>query len=220
MSNLPTHPSKQPAKSSRKPESHLTGYQQKLRAAIAAKMGTETGQQGGQVPPGTCLLLDLSPSMSAVLKDGSMYVEKLAEIVDDLPKAPRFGFSGDCRELPLNTSIMDIWNDDVLGSGTFLGKAFRVVKAADYKNIVLITDGEPNDPGGERVALQAATGLHINIFYVGPEPVPQFLRDLAAQAGGSFGAYTFSQAPALTQAIRGLLAPPSSVPAKKEAIEL
>lgn len=68
-------------------------------------------------------------------------------------------------------------------SGTAMHTAFDVMKSQNYKEFILITDGQPDVPDA---ALKSAKGLKINIIYIGPQPTPKFLEDLARVTGGNF----------------------------------
>jgi Mg-chelatase subunit ChlD len=57
------------------------------------------------------------------------------------------------------------------------------MKSEGKREIVLITDGQADDPAG---ALRSAKGLKIDIVYIGPKPAPDLLNDLANASGGSF----------------------------------
>jgi hypothetical protein len=89
-------------------------------------------------------------------------------------------------------------------AGTNMSGAFNALRRAGITHAVLITDGMPDSPDA---ALLAAEGLKLDIFYVGPQPVPAFLGDLARRTGGAFGATTLrgSTDHQLTSAVRALL---------------
>lgn len=89
-----------------------------------------------------------------------------------------------------------------------MAPTFRRVRSDGHTAAVLVTDGLPTDP--EADVLRAAAGMQLEIFYVGPEPKPQFLDRLArACRGQAHQANLRRQAqPQLQQHIRGLLAGP------------
>lgn len=180
------------------------GFAGKLGAALAQRVAPESGP----VPDTTALLLDLSGSMwrHAGGTSRQSRLEALADIVAGLPYVRRFGFSNGCLEIPLNQRISEIWADLDFGSGTDLAAAFDTIKAAKVTTAILITDGLPDN---DAAALIAATGLKLHIFYVGPEPVPAFLQDLARAVNGTFETGRLSQPLALTTRIAGFLPAPA-----------
>ena len=83
--------------------------------------------------------------------------------------------------------------------------AFGTVKGAGINHVVLITDGRPDSPDR---ALKSAANLRIDCFYVGPDPVPDFLRDLSRITGGQYNRADLSSRKELASAVRGLLPAP------------
>ena len=67
--------------------------------------------------------------------------------------------------------------------GTNMGRAFVTLKNNNIKEFILLTDGQPDS---ETDALFNAKGLKIDIIYIGPQPTPQFLIDLAKMTNGNF----------------------------------
>lgn len=122
------------------------------------------------------LLIDISGSMADEDGEGNSKHSIMQGIVSRLPEGIRkFAFNSNCREL-----------DSVIpepAGGTNMAGAFSYVKSQGIKEVILITDGQPDSP---RDALAEAIGLTINIVYIGPKPEPQFLKDLARQANGTF----------------------------------
>jgi hypothetical protein len=177
-------------------------FAEKLAARLRAK--SRANYAG---PAAEALLLDLSGSMWAHAGSGRTKLEELVAVVRSLPPVRTFGFSWACFELRPE----EIESHPQGGGGTRMDRAFEAVKAAGTKSVALITDGLPTC--SQEDALRAAGGLCLHIFYVGPEPVPQFLKDLARATGGTFS-HDYLGQPQLETKIRGLLAPPPSNPIK------
>jgi hypothetical protein len=127
----------------------------------------------------TCLLLDVSGSMQNMLLTGEKKIDALKIIIRDFPNVRQFSFSDDCEERPPTNAQ----------GGTNMANAFNVVKEAGLRHCILVTDGLPDS---RQNALRAATGLRIDIIYVGPLPPPQFLRDLALRAKGALSVENLS----------------------------
>lgn len=190
-------------RNARPPERNPAGkssFADKLAQALLSQ--SHTGQS---VDPDAVLLLDLSGSMWEWAGAGKTKLEALADLVARLPPARRFGFSGDCQEIDHQAAIDQVAGQ--FGGTTDLERAFATVRAAGAKTVVLITDGHPTS--GEPETLQAAGGLQLHIFYVGPEPVPDFLKALAKATDGQFHRGNLSVPLAIETKIRGLLAGPS-----------
>jgi hypothetical protein len=136
----------------------------KLSIADALKMRI------GKINPKVCLLIDVSGSMSGDYG-------RLCDIVSKVPKVRRFAFSWGCKEIPFGKPI------PTPNGTTAMDIGFNVCKLAGITHTVIITDGEPDS---ESRALHASKGLKVDIIYVGPEPVPEFLRRLANMRGGKF----------------------------------
>ncbi len=145
------------------------------------------------------LLLDVSGSMCASSYKGGTRIEALRVIANDFPATRQFEFSHSCKELFGRPPSHP-------GGGTYLAKAFFVLKSAGVKHVVLVTDGEPTEPDGD--VLNAAIGLKVDIFYVGGDAQPpQILVDLANGCGGKFdSADIVEDHLAISEKIRGLLA--------------
>lgn len=129
------------------------------------------------------LLIDVSGSMEdEVYEDGKSRRESVTKrsILEDLlTKIPdevtKFAFSHTVQEFtgPLPFE----------GQGTRMAEAFYEMKARGKKEIVLITDGMPDNA---TAALHESKGLKIDIIYIGPQPRPAFLEELARKTSGSF----------------------------------
>lgn len=149
--------------------------QSRLRESLQSKFGTQTRMEfSGEQP---VLLLDTTGSMW-----GSP-IKKLREAIRPFSGIRRFWYNDSISELGQGDEIPEP------KGGNNEPKAFNFLKSLGIKHLILVTDGHPDDPPG---ALRAAAGLKIDIIYIGPEPVPQFLRDLAGATGGSFDSIKFS----------------------------
>lgn len=129
-------------------------------------------------------LVDVSGSMENKAADGSRIsiVNGLIEsLQEELQTARLFKFSDYCVE------VRPIFGGKIpalaIEGGTGMHKAFEKMHEENIKEIVLLTDGQPDIP---ELALRAARGLKIDIVYIGPQPAPQFLKDLAATVDGKF----------------------------------
>lgn len=130
-------------------------------------------KQNKKTDTDTCLLLDVSGSMSGILPSGKTKIDALKEVIKDFSGVRKFSFSDKCEEvLPTDAS-----------GGTNMANAFYIIKRAGLRRCILVTDGLPDS---EQAALEAVSGLSVNIIYVGPPPTPQFLRDLALHTKSSF----------------------------------
>lgn len=67
--------------------------------------------------------------------------------------------------------------------GTDMTHAFEKLKELGVKRVIIVTDGQPNDPN---TALDAAKGLQFDIVYIGEPPIPDFLLKLGNIKGNSF----------------------------------
>jgi hypothetical protein len=157
-----------------------------LRARIKAKYS--------KMPQHICLLLDISGSMAGEA------IIKLRQVVDGFTNVRRIEFNDYIKELQPTEHISDA------DGGTNMAKAFRFCKAHGIKHIVMVTDGLPDDEGR---ALRDAVGLRIDVRYIGPQPPPQFLSDLAKATGGNYGTDNIDHLKELTTTLRGLLPAPS-----------
>jgi len=140
----------------------------------------------------TCLLLDVSGSMAGFLPSGKTKIDSLKEVIQDFSGVRQFSFSDECEEAPPT---------DARG-GTNMAEAFYTVKRAGLRRCVLVTDGLPDSA---QAALEAVSGLSVNIIYVGPLPAPQFLRDLALRTKSAFSVESFTATKELKSTIRLLL---------------
>lgn len=156
-------------------------------------VGTGSPSQAG----GRVLLLDCSGSMAEDAGDGRTKIEALREVARDIacPNMVAFSDSPFVVADPRNLFA---------GGNTMLGLALETVRQAGASHVALITDGLPTDPDR---ALRAAKGLRLDIFYVGPQPAPPFLAQLAraAATGSSSQSASLARHKELAQAVRGLL---------------
>jgi hypothetical protein len=104
--------------------------------------------------------------------------------IDEVRKIAR-QFTG-LRKFQYNHTTQELRNEEEVGVAEGDNNepvAFETVKQAGVQHVIFVTDGGADNP---KKALKAAKGLKIDIFYIGPEPIPQFLVDLAKQTGGTF----------------------------------
>lgn len=173
---------------------------------------------------GTCLLLDISGSMDNRIPSEEEGVEPRA--IEVLFKAVRetpecaglkpFVFGSDCHPIELIPSEEDALNFNTSGS-TNLGGAFEAVKRSGFYSAILVTDGVPDS---EQYAITSAIGMRLGIIYIGPPPVPGFLKRLAEATDGTFALADLRDIKALESAIVGALPPPDETPSGSGAINL
>lgn len=144
-----------------------------------------------------CLLLDISGSMAYPAGTGRTKFEELKRAIAEFRSERVFVFSNDCEE---RGGVDDL--PEYPAGGTMMDIAFETVKGKGIVHAIIVTDGCPDS---ESRALQAASGLCLDILYIGPPPVPGFLGDLARVTGGQFGTASFAVQGQLTTKIRGLL---------------
>lgn len=163
----------------------------RLRSALQSKYGAVD-----TMPDTSCLLLDISGSMESYLENGKTRISELRVLAAEFTNVRRFEFSSSCSELNSSDPIPDA------NGGTNMAGAFLKVKSAGISHVVLITDGQPDS---ETLAFNAACGLKIDVFYVGPDPAPDFLKRLCDQTGGQYGAASLGRLRELTTAVRAKL---------------
>ena len=126
------------------------------------------------------LLLDTSYSMNAIVEYQDSQpvraIDNLRTLAEQFKHLRKFSFNSTVQEV-------GSWIPEPTG-GTDLAGAFDYLKQQGCKQIVLMTDGMPDN---EYESLLKAEGLHINIYYIGSGQVPDFLLQLAKQSGGSVG---------------------------------
>ena len=127
-----------------------------------------------------CLLLDTSYSMTTIVEyqdnQPVRAIDNLRTLAEQFKHLRKFSFNSTVQEV-------GSWIPEPTG-GTDLAGAFDYLKQQGCKQIVLMTDGMPDN---EYESLLKAEGLHINIYYIGYGQVPDFLLQLAKQSGGSVG---------------------------------
>ena len=122
------------------------------------------------------LLIDISGSMRDLIPP-SFEVSKyqiMQQILEKIPAQNKFCFDTHCErftKLPKPRG------------NTALHKAFDYIKTQNLSEVILVTDGQPDS---EALALESARDLKIDIIYIGPKPVPDFLINLAELTNGSF----------------------------------
>ena len=118
------------------------------------------------------LLLDLSGSMASSLEPQQTKYEALCGIVQRLQSPVEiFAF---------NTSTTKVTRDSIPrpSGGTIMSQALRFVKSLNIKKVIMVTDGNDADYD-KQVALEEAKDMELKIMYVGPDPKPAFLDQLA-----------------------------------------
>jgi hypothetical protein len=128
------------------------------------------------------LLIDTSGSMGDTVKmsndsEWTTRYKVMCGILENLEGFRRFSF---------NDSLQELRSDEKLPSpagGTSMHGAFRGVKNKGIKHIILVSDGLPDS---KEAALREANGLKIDVVYIGPQPMPEFLQNLAKGSGGTF----------------------------------
>lgn len=146
----------------------------------------------------TVLALDASGSMSAVCQNGKVRADNLRDAIKDLPELPTITFGYGVRLFDSQTQA-----DLNPNGGTPMTEAFRLAKSEGFTHVIVVTDGQPNDPSG---ALAEALDLKVDAIYVSDPPVPDFLVRLTGGKVGNISIDSLSFAKELTSAIRGLLA--------------
>lgn len=169
-------------------KSKKLSLEDRIRAALKPDVGYGT----------SALLLDISGSMGEYLGANTRLIDKLRELAEGFTDVRRFEFETTCREISSKDRI-----SEPIG-GTALDIAFQTVKRAKIEHVVLLTDGRPDHEGR---ALEAARGLKIDVFYVGPDPAPEFLRKLAQDSGGQYGKASLTMVKELSAGVRALLGP-------------
>jgi len=147
----------------------------------------------------TVLVLDTSGSMQEHGATGERRIDALRSVVYGI-RSRGTAF----RQLIFNTDSE--WSDIITEptGGTNLAEAFDACRAAGAKHVILVSDGEPDDP---TAALHAAKqlGCPIDVFYVGPEghaSAQDFMKSLAKTTGASVGSVSFAE---LESKIAGVL---------------
>ncbi len=145
------------------------------------------------------LLIDLSGSMFDIMDGGESKRNVVENIVRKLPEGvKKFAFSGHVEKIE-NNQFPD------MGGSTRMHEAFQEMHRQGIDEIILLTDGLPDD---EARALDAAKGLKIEIIYIGPMPRPDFLERLAHKTNGHFTSVDVLESGAageLENVIKGLL---------------
>lgn len=173
---------------------------------------------------GTCLLLDISGSMDNSVpseEDGiePRAVEVLFKAVRETPECAGlkpFVFGSHCDPLEAIPSEEAALNFRTEGCTNLTG-AFDTVKQAGFYSAILVTDGQPDN---EQSAIMAAMGMRLGIIYIGPPPVPAFLKRLAEATDGTFQLADLRDIKALESAIVGALPPPDETPSGGGTINL
>lgn len=177
----------------RRPGREVQSLQDRLRGALAQKIGAPTGTESPSYTSTSALLLDISGSMNEFISAGVKKISELRKLAGEFTEVRRFVFNTTCRELQSTEDVPEAW------AGTGLQVAFMKVKSVGIQHVVLITDGRPDN---EYQALTASKGLRVDVFYVGPDPAPEFLRDLCRQTAGEYGKASLKAPKELGAAVR------------------
>ena len=189
-----------------KPEDQITRTNDKIEEYKKTKSLTLAERMNIlKVNRDTCLLLDISISMGAFatldVGNKSRY-DLMLETIEKFPIIRKFVFSNNCHEVPAGAEIPKP------NGSTALDKGFNTVNEKGLKHIILLTDGGPNDTHAAIAAAKQIKDLKLNIIYIGPKPIPQFLIDLAHAVGGTFDEVTLISGAAqkiLENKIKGFL---------------
>lgn len=186
-----------------------TSLSDRIRAAVQTTQTSQTGSAGsGMTGPEHALLLDVSGSMESWISPNVRAIDELAKVAREFQGVRKFEFASSTREMKPTDNPGD---GDTVGTGTNVALALLTAKSKGVLHAIVITDGQPDDADA---ALRAAKGIRVDVFYIGPDPAPQFCRDLANQTGGQYGRASLKAAKALTASVRALL------PAPKATIQL
>jgi hypothetical protein len=131
---------------------------------------------------GTALLLDLSASMAwPAGRSGKTRREVLEQAVAGL--VPRYP---DMLVLAFNDDVGLVTDPQhglpAASGGTDLAKALNYIKQYDPRNVIVVTDGEPNEPASAALTAALRLNCRISAIYCGDESNRQavaFLSDLA-----------------------------------------
>src|SRR6266446_1359722 len=124
------------------------------------------------------ILADVSGSMASFVGQNleMRAIDVVNHVLENFKGARLWEFSNRCKPAKNNKLSQP-------SGGTNMTEAFYVMKQEKFTQILFLTDGAPDDPTS---ALKEATGLKIDIIYIGPKPVPQFLLDLANVGSNTF----------------------------------
>lgn len=162
------------------------------------------------------LLIDVSGSMGATMRNGKTRITGLREVVKGLQeKRPTtmvaFGLQGNVPVHPLEpmqTSEQVAFVDMVPDAqgGTPLAEGIDFCRANGFGRCVVISDGGPNDPHRAMESARAFGG-RIDVIFVGDpgDPGSYFLDGLAQATGGSRFEGDLSEVKEITGAVVGLL---------------
>jgi len=128
----------------------------------------------------TTLLCDVSGSMSAEIEseDKNSPVKRAVDLVNEV----LINFKG-ANIYEFSTHTYKVRKLSEPNGRTNMACAFETIKSAGIKEIILLTDGMPDS---QTTALDSAKGLIINIIYIGPQPIPEFLKMLAQVTNAKF----------------------------------
>lgn len=151
---------------------------------------------------GSLLLVDVSGSMSEVMRTGERKIDALRAVVADVRAS-----------VMVPTAAFGMWGgtqlvDDVPepSGSTPLHDAISFGRAREAKHLVVISDGMPDST---EAAMEEARkfGGRIDAIYVGDDggPGAKFMAELAALTGGSGSVGDLKEAKQLASTLKGLL---------------
>lgn len=157
-----------------------------------------TGRPAMVTEGGVVLLLDTSGSM--ITDDGKgRRIDLLREavgMIEGLRQLMTIAFGMGAKVLEYGMEIPDPYGS------TPMHLAFKLATTKGKTKAVLITDGEPDS---DMLALDAAKGFVVDIVYIGPEPMPEFLNKLAQQCSGTVQIGKLSDPKLLAHKVTALL---------------
>jgi len=147
----------------------------------------------------TCLLLDISGSMCALIEPEHRAIDALRNIVQ--------GIVGNLVCITFNSQARLGTKNDIPepSGGTVMSNAINLAKDQGFKEAIMITDGKDNSYD-EEAALLATENFNLRIMYVGPGEKPEFLDKLAKKAGSFCTVEDLKKPKELTSKIQLLLA--------------
>jgi hypothetical protein len=178
--------------------------QEELRRRMLARLSPSglgaTVKDVGEYPSNVCLLLDRTGSMCLHVGDAGKMVpaiDELRRLAGMFPGVRKFQYSDKIQELKPGEEIGNP------SGGNNEPLAFTTLKTLGIKEVVLITDGHPDD---EEASLKAAVGLKISVCYIGPPPPSSFLLRLCKMTGGTYETCSLTSLKKLESTVKERLA--------------
>jgi Mg-chelatase subunit ChlD len=140
------------------------------------------------------LLVDVSGSMGERIQSGERKIDALRKVVATLQETTRFPLAAFGTHTAGQVEVVDVVPEPQ--GGTPLDLAIDFANAQGATQLVVVTDGEPND---EQAAFSSARrfGGRIDVFYIGNANTrgSRFAAELAAMTGGTCGLTDLGGAP-------------------------